>query len=88
MNICIMGAGAWGTALAIHFAHHGHPVALWTHNADHAAVLAAERCNRRYLPDFDFPPALAVLAQLPAAADLVIVATPVAGLPLKRVTFS
>ena len=80
MNICIMGAGAWGTALAIHFAHHGHQVALWTHNADHAAVLAAERSNRRYLPDFDFPPALSVLSQLPAAADLVIVATPVAGL--------
>ena len=55
-----MGAGAWGTALAIHFAHHGHQVALWTHNADHAAVLAAERSNRRYLPDFDFLNAIGI----------------------------
>lgn len=79
MNICVMGAGAWGTALAIHFARR-HPVHLWTHNSEHARQLAAEGENRRYLPGFAFPPGLVCGDGLPEQADLVIIATPVAGL--------
>lgn len=80
MHICVMGAGAWGTALAIHFAHHGHEVLLWTHNGEHADALARERENHRYLPGFAFPQALSVAATLPLNTDLVMIATPVAGL--------
>lgn len=80
MKIGVMGAGAWGSALAIHFAHHGHEVCLWTHNAEHAAVLQATRTNTRYLPGFVFPAALSVSTTLPAHCDLMLIATPVAGL--------
>lgn len=82
MNICIMGAGAWGTALAIHFAQHRHRVTLWSRNPQHAAAMQAERSNTGYLKGFPFPDALAV-ASPPghiAHPDLVIIATPVAGL--------
>lgn len=80
MKICVMGAGAWGSALAIHFAGHGHSTTLWTRRADHADQLAAARENRRYLPGFALPPALAVVTELPSDVDLLIIATPVAGL--------
>ncbi|PIT51490.1 NAD(P)H-dependent glycerol-3-phosphate dehydrogenase [Snodgrassella communis] len=79
MNIGILGAGAWGTALAIHFALHSHKVWLWTHNVRHAQQLRQERVNRRYLPDFVLPDNLAVVDEF-AAADLCIIATPVAAL--------
>ncbi|MCP2039495.1 glycerol-3-phosphate dehydrogenase (NAD(P)+) [Neisseria sp. HSC-16F19] len=79
MNICVMGAGAWGTALAIHFAHR-HPVHLWTHKREHAQQLAADGENRRYLPGFAFPANLTSSDRLPESTDLVIIATPVAGL--------
>lgn len=79
MNICVMGAGAWGTALAIHFAHR-HAVHLWAHNSEHARQLAADAENRRYLPGFAFPHTLESSDRLPACCDLVIIATPVVGL--------
>ncbi len=82
MNIAVLGAGAWGTALAIHFARQ-HPVQLWTHNSAHAAQLTQSHQNQRYLPDYPFPPQLTVTAELQAAlnqAELIIIATPVAGL--------
>jgi len=82
MKISVLGAGAWGTALALNLAHK-HPVTLWTRNASHLADLAAERCNRRYLPDFAFPDALQLDANLDAAldgAELALVVTPTAGL--------
>ena len=60
MNVAILGAGAWGTALSISLAAK-HSVALWTHNPDHAAELAQTRSNRRYLPGFDLPAGYAVI---------------------------
>ena len=60
MQICIIGAGAWGTALAIHFAQNGQQVCLWTRDAEHAAAMRAERINSGYLKDFPFPDQLAV----------------------------
>lgn len=79
MNIGVLGAGAWGTALAIHFALHSHKVWLWTHNIQHVQQLQQQRQNQRYLPGFDLPENLAAVAE-PASAELIIIATPVAAL--------
>ncbi|WP_371688022.1 NAD(P)H-dependent glycerol-3-phosphate dehydrogenase [Snodgrassella alvi] len=79
MNIGVLGAGAWGTALAIHFALHSHKVWLWTHNIQHVQQLQQQRQNQRYLPGFDLPENLAAVAEL-ASAELIIIATPVAAL--------
>lgn len=80
MDICVMGAGAWGTALAVHFSLHGHRVCLWSHKTDQVAAMQAARENQRYLPGVALPDGLRVSAELPAAADCVLIATPVAGL--------
>lgn len=90
MNIAVLGAGAWGTALAISAAGQaaqGRRVTLWARDARQAADLQAQRENRRYLPGLALPAGLAVSgAALEApdspvrGADLVIIATPMAGL--------
>lgn len=83
MNITVLGTGAWGTALAMHFNLHGHQVKMWTHNAEHAQTIQASRLNQRYLPDFRLPDTLNVYADLDEAlqdAELVLVVTPVVGL--------
>lgn len=52
---CVIGAGSWGTALALALAANGHAVRLWAHRPEHAAALAADRENKRYLPGIAFP---------------------------------
>ncbi|MES2936186.1 MAG: NAD(P)H-dependent glycerol-3-phosphate dehydrogenase [Pseudomonadota bacterium] len=86
MKILILGAGAWGTALAASAADR-HAVSLWARDAAQAEAMRAARENRRYLPGVGLPAALAVCSQaaeeLPALAqahDLVVIATPLAGL--------
>jgi glycerol-3-phosphate dehydrogenase (NAD(P)+) len=77
-NITVLGAGAWGTALAVHFSSR-HPVSLWTRSASHAHDMAASGQNALYLPGIAFPPALRVTQDFNAAlqdADLVIAAVP------------
>ena len=81
MNITILGAGAWGTALGIALAEQ-HAVALWARNASQRDALAGER-RSRYLPEVPLATSVAVAADARAAirsADLVLVATPTAGL--------
>ena len=83
MNITILGAGAWGTALGIHFAKHGHQIAMWTHNAEHTQTMQESRENERYLPNFRLPENLNVYADMSEAlrdSELVLVVTPVVGL--------
>ena len=87
MKIVVLGAGAWGTAMAMSAAAHpaGHAVTLWARDPVQAAVMQAARENARYLAGQVFPPALSLSAQgdvvaLARAADLVIVATPMAAL--------
>ena len=83
MNITILGTGAWGTSLGIHFAKHGHQIAMWTHNAEHAQTMQESRENERYLPNFRLPENLNVYADMPEAlrdSELVLVVTPVVGL--------
>ena len=60
-QIGVIGAGAWGTTLAIRLAAAERPVALWAHSAEANARLAQERVNERYLPGHQFPPNLRVL---------------------------
>ncbi|MFN7153638.1 MAG: NAD(P)H-dependent glycerol-3-phosphate dehydrogenase [Acidovorax sp.] len=86
MKIIVLGAGAWGSALAMSAAQHpaGHAVTVWARDAAQASDMRAERQNRRYLPGIAFPPSLTVadgdFAALLRGADLVIVATPMAAL--------
>jgi len=63
-NIAVLGAGSWGTALAILLARNGHRVVLWGRDGEQMAAMAAGRCNRRYLPDHPFPQGLEVSADL------------------------
>jgi glycerol-3-phosphate dehydrogenase (NAD(P)+) len=82
MRIAVLGAGAWGTALALCFAER-HALTLWTWQAEHAAAMRQARENALFLPGHAFPAALDVTADLSAAiagADLALVATPMAGL--------
>jgi len=80
--IAVLGAGSWGTALAIHFARSGKPTRLWGRDPAHIASLHADRSNERYLPGGAFPAALSVGSDLEAAlrgALDVLLAVPSAG---------
>ncbi|CAD5372673.1 glycerol-3-phosphate dehydrogenase (NAD+) [Rubrivivax sp. A210] len=84
MKIAVLGAGAWGTALAAAAAPR-HEVLLWARDAAQAVALADERRNARYLPEVELPPALRVTADRQqalahAAGGLTVIATPMAGL--------
>ena len=83
MRICVLGAGAWGTALAVNAADR-HAVALWARDDAQLAAMASARQNDRYLPTVPLPASLRLIggsAQAAARdADLVIVATPMAAL--------
>ncbi len=69
-RIGILGAGSWGTALALNLCRRAdHSVTLWAHTPGHTAALAGERENRRYLPGFALPATLTVTNSLAAAAD-------------------
>jgi len=77
--IAVLGAGAWGTALAIQMARGGRPVRLWARNAEHVAEMAAARENRRRLPGAAFPESLSLhhdLAETLSAVSDVLVAVP------------
>lgn len=84
MRLTVLGAGAWGTALAIAYARHPeHQVTLWARDAQHIAQLAQQGENSRYLAGAPLPPSLALSADFSAAvsdADLLLVVTPMAGL--------
>lgn len=90
MKILVLGAGAWGTALAVSASQNtqgGHEVALWARDPAQAAAMRSARVNMRYLPDLPLPAALQVLegpvdrlADLCLGQDLVVIGTPMAGL--------
>ena len=86
MKIVVLGAGAWGTALAVSAAAHagGNAVTLWARDEQQAAAMQAARCNQRYLPGLAFAPALQVVAgdarALAASAELIVIGTPMAAL--------
>ena len=82
MRIGILGAGAWGTALAVHAASR-HPVRLWSRDAAVVADLNERRRNARYLPGVAIPAGIRAgvdLTEIARDAELLVVATAVAGL--------
>src|SRR5712691_11547902 len=82
MNIAVLGAGAWGTALAVSLAGR-HRVALWARNAALAAAIRSGRRNSSYLPEVPVPDAVTVTEELSSAlagSDLILIATPTSGL--------
>jgi glycerol-3-phosphate dehydrogenase (NAD(P)+) len=82
LKIAVLGAGAWGTAIAITLGRR-HAVTLWARDAALLAALRAEGSNRRYLPGFDLPPAVVLEENLSVAlgeAGLVLVAVTTNGL--------
>jgi len=80
-KIAVLGAGAWGTALAMHVSQH-HQVALWARNAGHVSGMRKARANPLYLGDFKFNAQLQVEGNLQLAlqdADLILSVVPTAG---------
>lgn len=65
----VLGAGSWGTALAILLARQGHTVRLWGHLQEHITPLQRDLCNEHYLPGIPFPPDLTATADLAAALE-------------------
>lgn len=83
MNMTILGAGAWGTALAIHFALHNHHIRLWTHEKEHAKALQNDRENTRFFPHFSLPENIVVCSDFADSlrdSELILIVTPVVGL--------
>jgi glycerol-3-phosphate dehydrogenase (NAD(P)+) len=79
----VLGAGSWGTALAVHLGNAGRDVALWGRDAELVGELAARRANPTYLPDVSLPPLVQPDASLDhalAGVRYVIVAVPSHGL--------
>jgi glycerol-3-phosphate dehydrogenase (NAD(P)+) len=78
-EVAIIGAGGWGTALAIVAARAGHRVRLWAHSAEVVALLRLERENKIYLPGFALPDSVAPtddIAEALARAEIVLTVTP------------
>jgi glycerol-3-phosphate dehydrogenase (NAD(P)+) len=77
--IAVIGAGSWGTALAIQLARAGNPTHLWGRDARQLDAMRRARCNQRYLPDAAFPDSLQVAMRLDAgiaAARDILIAVP------------
>ncbi|MFT8210443.1 MAG: NAD(P)H-dependent glycerol-3-phosphate dehydrogenase [Symbiopectobacterium sp.] len=78
-SMTVLGAGSYGTALAITLARNGHSVVLWGHDPAHIQTLQAARSNQAFLPDVPFPDTLhleASLAQALAASRNILVVVP------------
>ena len=81
--MAVLGAGAWGTALAISYARAGHQVTLWSRDEAHAEAMRAEMRNTRYLPEAPLPVELKMTSTLTDAvsgAELILIVTPISGL--------
>jgi len=78
-KITVLGAGSYGTALAICLARNGHKTLLWGRDANHVSNMAKDRENNRYLADCPFPETLALEADLSKAvqaSDIILVVVP------------
>ncbi|MET0010159.1 MAG: 2-dehydropantoate 2-reductase N-terminal domain-containing protein, partial [Candidatus Thiodiazotropha sp. 6PLUC4] len=77
--VAVLGAGSWGTALAILLSSEGQPVRLWGHLKAEVDALAEARENRQFLPGLSFPDSLTLEADLKQAlyqASEVVIAVP------------
>ena len=78
--ILVLGAGAFGTGLAVALAQSGKDVQLWARDAAHVARMQAVRCNDLRLPGITFPENLVITSKLPTTADAVLLALPMQAL--------
>ena len=81
--ILVVGAGSWGTALAMVLAGNGHSVFLWGRDSSHIEELMAQACNKRYLPDVNFPEGLLPVDDLGSClqeCNEIVLAVPCTGL--------
>ena len=79
LNFAVIGAGAWGTAMAVHLARRGQHTTLVTRRPEHAEAVRVARENRDYLPGTTLPDALVVTSDLRSAlveADVALIACP------------
>jgi glycerol-3-phosphate dehydrogenase (NAD(P)+) len=82
MRLAVLGAGAWGTALAISLSRQ-HAVTLWARNPEQVSAIATSRSNDRYLPGLPVPASVAITHHLNAAvsgADLIVLVTSTTGM--------
>lgn len=79
MKVAVLGAGAWGTALALVLHRGGHEVTLWGHDAKHLEAMQRAGCNERYLPGVKLPPDWTFeseMARAVAGSECAVVAVP------------
>ena len=82
-SILVIGAGTWGTALAIVLARNGHTVSLWGRDVQQIAAMQVQSCNKRYLPNITFPDNLYPVDDLIShldKCDALVLAMPCAGM--------
>jgi glycerol-3-phosphate dehydrogenase (NAD(P)+) len=78
-NLAVLGAGSWGTALAVHLARNGADVSLWGHDPEATVALRRDRENRHYLPGIELPNGLTPtsdLAESVCNADEILLVVP------------
>ena len=78
-HLAIIGAGSWGTALAVALSTRFRTIRIWTRSADQAAEISAARENRRYLPGFHLAENIGISSDLEAAtahAEIILLAVP------------
>lgn len=69
VQVSVLGAGSWGTAVALALAYQGHQVLLWARDSGHVANMQQQRHNHKYLPNIAFPDNLQITADLPHALE-------------------
>ncbi|KGY10726.1 NAD(P)H-dependent glycerol-3-phosphate dehydrogenase [Vibrio sinaloensis] len=90
ISMVVLGAGSYGTSLAISLARNGANIVIWGHEPEHMARLEADRANHEFLPGIDFPESLIVESDLEKAVQssrdlLVVVPSHVFGIVLNSV---
>src|SRR5258705_10955924 len=68
-TVAVLGAGSWGTTLAVHLARLGSPVRLWDHDRPLLALLDSERENRKFLSGIHLPESIKVQPELERALE-------------------
>jgi glycerol-3-phosphate dehydrogenase (NAD(P)+) len=79
MRITVLGAGAWGTALALELSEGGHEVIVWGHDPSRVREIHQSRVNARYLPGVNLPPAIQFTSDFHEATtgvEFIVMATP------------
>ncbi|MBI3577826.1 MAG: NAD(P)H-dependent glycerol-3-phosphate dehydrogenase [Ignavibacteriales bacterium] len=79
MRVTVLGAGSWGTTLALVLLGNGHEVNLWTYKKEQAELMLAKRENPAFLPDIPLPSSLSIMTDIEAASenrDMIVAAVP------------